>query len=48
MVMPVTVLTLFNAAQLSRFMRSSMLDNLDHDYVRTARGKGYARAQRSS
>jgi len=40
MVMPVTVLTLFNAAQLSRFMRSSMLDNLNLDYVRTARSKG--------
>ena len=40
MVMPVMVLALFNAAQLSRFMRSSMLDNLNQDYVRTARAKG--------
>ncbi len=40
MVLPVTVLTLFNAAQISRFMRSSMLDNLGQDYVRTARAKG--------
>ena len=40
MIMPVTVLTFFNAAQLSRFMRSSMLDNLNQDYVRTARSKG--------
>lgn len=40
MVMPVTVLALFNAAQISRFMRSSMLDNLRLDYVRTARAKG--------
>ncbi len=40
MVMPVTVLALFNAAQISRFMRSSMLDNLSQDYVRTARAKG--------
>ena len=40
MVMPVMVLALFNAAQLSRFMRSSMLDNLNSDYVRTARSKG--------
>jgi peptide/nickel transport system permease protein len=40
MVMPVTVLALFNAAQISRFMRSSMLDNLTQDYVRTARAKG--------
>ena len=28
MIMPVMVLALFNAAQLSRFMRASMLDNL--------------------
>lgn len=40
MVMPVTVLALYNAAQISRFMRSSMLDNLGQDYVRTARAKG--------
>src|SRR5918996_1683760 len=40
MVMPVSVLTLFNAAVLSRFTRASMLDNLNEDYVRTARSKG--------
>ncbi|SMC73072.1 ABC transporter permease [Primorskyibacter flagellatus] len=40
MVMPVFVLALFNAAQISRFMRASMLDNLNQDYVRTARAKG--------
>jgi peptide/nickel transport system permease protein len=40
MIMPVTVLTLFNAAALSRFTRASMLDNLNEDYVRTARSKG--------
>lgn len=40
MVMPVSVLALFNAAQISRFMRASMLDNLGQDYVRTARSKG--------
>ncbi|MDP5308221.1 ABC transporter permease [Paracoccus spongiarum] len=40
MVMPVTVLALYNAAQISRFMRASMLDNLGQDYVRTARAKG--------
>ncbi|MCG8690148.1 MAG: ABC transporter permease [Minwuiales bacterium] len=39
-IMPVMVLALFSAAQLSRFMRSSMLDNLNLDYVRTARAKG--------
>ncbi len=40
MIMPVMVLAFFNASQLSRFMRSSMLDNLNQDYVRTARSKG--------
>jgi len=40
MVMPVTVLTFYSAAQLTRFTRSSMLDNLNLDYVRTARSKG--------
>jgi len=40
MVMPVFVLALFNAAQISRFMRASALDNLNQDYVRTARAKG--------
>jgi peptide/nickel transport system permease protein len=38
--MPVFVLALYNAAQISRFMRASMLDNLNQDYVRTARAKG--------
>jgi len=40
MIMPVSVLTLFNAAALSRFTRASVLDNLNEDYVRTARSKG--------
>jgi len=40
MIMPVTVLTFYSAAQLTRFTRSSMLDNLNLDYVRTARSKG--------
>ncbi|MFC3058723.1 ABC transporter permease [Paenirhodobacter populi] len=40
MVLPVMVLALFNASQISRFMRASMLDNLRQDYVRTARAKG--------
>ena len=39
-IMPIAVLGLFNAAQISRFMRASMLDNLTQDYVRTARAKG--------
>jgi peptide/nickel transport system permease protein len=41
MIMPVTVLALFQTAQLNRFTRSSMLDNLGMDYVRTARAKGF-------
>ena len=40
MIMPVFVLALYSAAQISRFMRASMLDNLNQDYVRTARAKG--------
>jgi peptide/nickel transport system permease protein len=40
MIMPVTVLAFFQAAQLSRYTRSAMLDNLNQDYVRTARSKG--------
>ncbi|MBV9791768.1 MAG: ABC transporter permease [Chloroflexi bacterium] len=40
MAMPVTVLALFQAATITRFMRSAMLDNLPMDYTRTARAKG--------
>ena len=40
MAMPVFVLTLYNVAQINRFMRASMLDNMTQDYVRTARAKG--------
>jgi peptide/nickel transport system permease protein len=40
MIMPVTVLAMFNAAALTRYTRASMLDNLGEDYVRTARSKG--------
>lgn len=40
MLMPTAVLAFYNASQLSRFMRSSMLDNLNQDYARTARAKG--------
>mgnify|MGYP001328664356 CR=1 FL=1 len=39
-VMPVAVLALFQSAGLMRFVRSSMLDNVGQDYVRTARAKG--------
>jgi len=40
MVLPVTVLTLYNMSQIARFVRSSVLENLHQDYVRTARAKG--------
>jgi len=40
MAMPVMVLGLANAAAISRYMRSSMLENMNQDYVRTARAKG--------
>lgn len=40
MFLPVAVLALFNAAELSRYTRSSMLENLSQDYARTARAKG--------
>ena len=40
MMMPVMVLALQITSQISRFMRASMLDNLNLDYVRTARAKG--------
>ena len=36
MIMPVAVLTLFNAAALSRFTRASVLDKLNEDYVRNS------------
>lgn len=38
--MPVSVLTLFNAASFGRFTRGSVLENLNQQYVRTARSKG--------
>ncbi|MFN8495149.1 MAG: ABC transporter permease [Caldilineaceae bacterium] len=40
MVLPVMVLIVQQTAALTRFMRSSMLDNLPLEYVRTARAKG--------
>jgi peptide/nickel transport system permease protein len=39
-VMPVSVLTFINIAGWSRFVRGSMLEVLQQDYVRTARAKG--------
>jgi len=40
LIMPATVLSLFNLAGYSRYMRSSMLEVLRQDYMRTARAKG--------
>jgi peptide/nickel transport system permease protein len=40
LVLPVVTLALLTIALFSRYMRSSMLDNLVQDYVRTARAKG--------
>jgi len=40
LILPVAVLTLFNIAGFSRFIRASMLEVLRQDYVRTARAKG--------
>jgi peptide/nickel transport system permease protein len=39
-VMPITVLGLLQGAQLTRFVRASVLDVVQLDYVRTARSKG--------
>jgi peptide/nickel transport system permease protein len=43
LVLPVTTLVLVNIAGDSRFVRASMLEALNQDYVRTARAKGLPR-----
>jgi len=40
LVLPVFVMSLGGFAYLSKMMRASLLDNLNHDYVRTAKAKG--------
>jgi peptide/nickel transport system permease protein len=40
MILPVVSLTLVTYAQFSRYMRSSAIDTLAQDYMRTARAKG--------
>ena len=40
LLMPSIVLATFPLAQLTRYVRSSMVEALAHDYVRTARAKG--------
>ncbi len=45
LILPATVLALVETAIWSRFMRSSMLDVVNQDYIRTARAKGLPEAQ---
>lgn len=45
LVLPVLTLTLITLALFSRYMRSSVLDNLTQDYVRTATAKGLSRVR---
>src|SRR5579875_877606 len=45
LVLPVATLTIVTVAQFSRFMRSSAIDVLLQDYIRTARAKGASRWQ---
>lgn len=42
LIMPVIVLSVANIAQIMRYTRSSMLDVIEADYIRTARAKGLA------
>jgi peptide/nickel transport system permease protein len=42
LILPVVVLATFNTAAWARYMRSSMLEVIRQDYVRTARAKGNA------
>ena len=43
--LPAIALALTQASILARIMRSSLLDTLDQDYIRTARAKGLSRRQ---
>lgn len=45
MILPVTTLAIITTAGYSRFVRSSMLDVLNQDYIRTARAKGLSRSR---
>jgi peptide/nickel transport system permease protein len=45
LLLPAVALALPQASILARVMRSSLLDTLDEDYVRTARAKGLRRSQ---
>ena len=43
--LPVLTLALGSVAYFSRYVRSSVIDNLEEDYVRTARAKGVSRSR---
>jgi len=43
MILPVMTLTIVGVASFSRYMRSSAIENLAQDYIRTARAKGVTR-----
>ncbi|MHB1887447.1 MAG: ABC transporter permease, partial [Acidimicrobiales bacterium] len=45
MILPVATLTIVSVAQFSRFMRTSAIDNLLQDYIRTAKAKGVSKRQ---
>jgi peptide/nickel transport system permease protein len=45
LILPATVLAANPAAILARFTRTSMIDKLDEDYIRTARAKGVSEAK---
>jgi peptide/nickel transport system permease protein len=44
LILPIATLTIVTVAQFSRFMRSSVIDNLLQDFIRTARAKGLSTA----
>jgi dipeptide transport system permease protein len=44
LVLPVVTLVAIQSAQIVRIMRSSLLDTLNQDYIRTARAKGLSQA----
>lgn len=42
MILPVTVLTITSLASLTRYVRNSVIEVINQDYIRTARSKGLA------
>jgi peptide/nickel transport system permease protein len=40
MILPVTVLTITSLASLTRYVRNSVIEVINQDYIRTARSKG--------